>query len=149
MGFTATLKLVGKRYWTSGSSEGQGCLKQYGWCNTDTMFSGFAANFSRWDGGKPSNPYDERCVQLQLDTDPKNMLFEDLACTEKRYFLCEVIQFLLGFTYKVTNNMCLLKGPTPDCTPTCPASDKCQKDVSVNTNFAYNGYTFCLSDDPV
>jgi hypothetical protein len=91
----ASLKLVDTRYWTSGTSEGHGCLKNYGWCSTAKMFSGIAANFSQWDGGKPSNVYDERCVQLKLDSDPKKMLFEDLACTENRFVLCEVIQFSL------------------------------------------------------
>lgn len=93
MGLAATLKIAGLKYWTSGSSEGQGCLKNYGWCSTEKMFSGIAANFSQWDGGKPSNPYEKRCVLLKLDSDPKKMLFEDWACSENRFFLCEVMQF--------------------------------------------------------
>jgi hypothetical protein len=77
-------------YWTSGTSEGHGCVNKYGWCSTEKMFLGVAANYSHWIGGKPGNPYDERCVQLKLATDPKKMLFDDSSCSEKLYFICEV-----------------------------------------------------------
>jgi hypothetical protein len=68
-------------------------VKNYGWCNTGKKFSGVAANFSNWDGGKPGNPYDERCVQLKLDSNPKKTLFDDLSCAENTFFICEVRKF--------------------------------------------------------
>jgi hypothetical protein len=86
----ATLKQVDRMYWTSGSSEGHGCVKNYGWCSSGKMFSGVAANYSNWNGGKPGNPYEEHCVQLKLDSNPKKMLFDDLSCAENILFICEV-----------------------------------------------------------
>ncbi|XP_059481673.1 uncharacterized protein LOC132200308 [Neocloeon triangulifer] len=95
-------------YWTSGSNDGFGCDLTYGFCGINKLLY---QNFSNWNPNEPSTPLSERCMEMKLDVNPQKIVFNDIVCTEGRYFICE--------------------GDVPECTPTCPDKSKCTNDSSL------------------
>jgi hypothetical protein len=77
--------------WTSGTSEGIGCEKTWGWCPSGKVF-----NYSvPWNGGIANMPGIEKCATVQT----RSMIFNDRKCSERKTVICEVIPYL-GLIYQ-------------------------------------------------
>ncbi|XP_059482049.1 macrophage mannose receptor 1-like [Neocloeon triangulifer] len=73
-------------FWTSGTSNGVGCVPGFGWCPKGTLLSADSV----WFSNEPSAPYHENCIVLNFDAnDLSQSKFNDAACLNGARFLCE------------------------------------------------------------
>jgi len=119
--YLAELK-VANGYWTSGSNDGFGCEFTYGWCGSKTLvFKNLP-----WCANEPNALLSERGLELGLNNIQNTSCFNDLLCTEKRFYICEVRK---SFYKKYILSRNIFQGKVPDCSPTCP--DTCETDVKT------------------
>jgi hypothetical protein len=72
--------------WTSGTADGIGCERTWGWCPSGQPFYD---NFT-WGQSLNPKPGVENCVAIAWS--PGNtVIFVDQVCSAKRAFICEVI----------------------------------------------------------
>ncbi|XP_059484456.1 uncharacterized protein LOC132201914 [Neocloeon triangulifer] len=69
--------------WSSGTSNGVGCVRSYGWCPSGTLIPANAP----WSTNQPDGPYVESC--LEFDVDQNIFVFNDNSCWRLMRFLCE------------------------------------------------------------
>jgi len=72
--------------WTSGTADGIGCERKWGWCPSGQPFYD---NFT-WGQSLNSNPGVENCAAIIWATG-KPVTLVDQVCSAKRAFICEVI----------------------------------------------------------
>jgi hypothetical protein len=101
LNFTASLKIDKHDYWTSASNHGTGCVKNWWWCSSNTTFTPGATS---WANGQPTSTT-KQCAQIHLEYDPKKMLLEEMECSEKRFYICEVRKFMeIMISSRIANN---------------------------------------------
>lgn len=73
-------------FWTSGTNNGYGCDKTYGWCSTKTLMYAKAT----WTSREPIMHLQERCVVLDISMNFKDVGFNDAPCNSMMPFICKV-----------------------------------------------------------
>ncbi|XP_065349858.1 macrophage mannose receptor 1-like [Cloeon dipterum] len=72
--------------WTSGTSDGVGCVRNFGWCPSGTL----VAPDLMWRPGEPNSPYVENCMNLYTSTGAvMETGLNDIGCDAMLRFLCE------------------------------------------------------------
>jgi len=75
-------------YWTSGSSDGINCERQWAWCPNGTSF--FQTN-APWAAGEPSSPFSEACALWNYNSvGASSSNLQDSSCNNVKKFICEV-----------------------------------------------------------
>ncbi|XP_059484448.1 uncharacterized protein LOC132201908 [Neocloeon triangulifer] len=93
---------------TSGTSDGIGCQKTWGWCPSGQIF----ANGIPWSPGEPGNPGVENCACVQMGGAALGApVLHDCGCHTNHWFICE--------------------GSVPECKPMCPIKT-CTKNVKLD-----------------
>jgi hypothetical protein len=72
--------------WTSGTADGIGCERKWGWCPSGQPFYN---NFT-WGQSLNPKPGVENCVAIAWSTG-NSVIFVDQVCSAKRGFICEVV----------------------------------------------------------
>jgi len=77
--------------WTSGTNDGIGCLKEYGWCSPEGSSGMFNISDLKWATGEKINPAGENGVVLQIGTGTvANTLLMDFPVQAPLNYICEV-----------------------------------------------------------
>jgi hypothetical protein len=72
--------------WVSGTSDGIGCARTWGWCPSgEKIFANFP-----WYPNEPNGPYFEMRMQMQMEGDLANSKFNDMSGSNACRFICEV-----------------------------------------------------------